>query len=98
MFWNILIDPSERDVSNGSPSDRQRETLYYTIGGAAGTVVLILITLVVVLISYRRGVHKAGRLVCLADCYAAIVLADNATLLLVVNRIAAFSVTFRYYS
>ena len=33
---------------------------------------------------------KAGRLVGLADCYAAIVLADNATFLLAVNRIAAF--------
>ena len=32
---------------------------------------------------------KAGRLVGLADCYAAIVLADNATFLLAVNRIAA---------
>ena len=32
----------------------------------------------------------AGRLVGLADCYAAIVLADNATFLLPVNRIAAF--------
>ena len=33
---------------------------------------------------------KAGRLVGLADCYAVIVLADNATFLLAVNRIAAF--------
>ena len=33
---------------------------------------------------------KAGRLVVLADCYAATVLADNATFLLAVNRIAAF--------
>ena len=35
-------------------------------------------------------VSKAGRLVGLADCYAVIVLADNATFLLAVNRIAAF--------
>ena len=33
---------------------------------------------------------KAGRLVGIADCYAAIVLADNATFLLAVNRITAF--------
>ena len=33
---------------------------------------------------------KAGRLVGLADCYSVIVLADNATFLLAVNRIAAF--------
>ena len=33
---------------------------------------------------------KAGRLVGFADCYAVIVLADNATFLLAVNRIAAF--------
>ena len=33
---------------------------------------------------------KAGRLVGLADCYAIIALADNATFLLAVNRIAAF--------
>ena len=32
---------------------------------------------------------KAGRFVGLADCYAAIVLADNATFLLAVNRTAA---------
>ena len=32
---------------------------------------------------------KAGRLVGLADSYAVIVLADNATFLLAVNRIAA---------
>ena len=32
---------------------------------------------------------KAGRLVGLAYCYAVIVLADNATFLLAVNRIAA---------
>ena len=35
------------------------------------------------------GKLKAGRLVGLADCYAAIVLAGNATFLLAVNRIAA---------
>ena len=37
------------------------------------------------------GYHncKAGRLVGFADCYAVIVLADNATFLLAVNRIAA---------
>ena len=34
--------------------------------------------------------HKAGWLVGLADRYAAIVLADSATFLLAVNRIAAF--------
>ena len=62
LFWNILVDPSQRGISNGSPSDRQKETLYYTIGGAAGTVVLILITLVVVLISYRRGVFRYVKL------------------------------------
>ena len=33
---------------------------------------------------------KAGWLVGIADCYAVIVLANNATFLLVVNRIAAF--------
>ena len=33
---------------------------------------------------------KAGRLVGLADCYAVIELADNATFLVAVNRIAAF--------
>ena len=33
---------------------------------------------------------KAGRLAGLADCYAAIVLVDNATFLLAVNRIASF--------
>ena len=33
---------------------------------------------------------KAGRLVGLADCYAVIVIADNATFLLALNRIAAF--------
>ena len=33
---------------------------------------------------------KAGRPVGLADCYAVIVLADNATFLLAVNRKAAF--------
>ena len=33
---------------------------------------------------------KAGRLVGIADCYAAIVPADNATFLLSVNHIAAF--------
>ena len=33
---------------------------------------------------------KAGRLVGFADCYAVIVLADNAKFLLAVNRIAAF--------
>ena len=33
---------------------------------------------------------KAGRLVGLAGCYAVIALADNATFLLAVNRIAAF--------
>ena len=33
---------------------------------------------------------KAGRLVGLADCYAVTVLADNATFLLAVNRIAPF--------
>ena len=33
---------------------------------------------------------KAGRLVGLADCYAVIVLADNATVLLAENRITAF--------
>ena len=33
---------------------------------------------------------KAGRFVGLADCYAALVLADNATFLLVVNSIIAF--------
>ena len=33
---------------------------------------------------------KPGRLVGLADCYAVIVIADNATFLLAVNRIAAF--------
>ena len=33
---------------------------------------------------------KAGRLVGLADCYAVVVLADSATFLLAVNRIAAF--------
>ena len=33
---------------------------------------------------------KAGRLVGIADCYAAIVQADNATFLLAVNRIAAY--------
>ena len=32
---------------------------------------------------------KAGRLVGFADCYAVIVLADNATFLLAENRIAA---------
>ena len=36
------------------------------------------------------GTCKAGRLVGFAGCYAAIVLADNATFLLAVNRIAAF--------
>mgnify|MGYP001795434040 CR=1 FL=1 len=36
-----------------------------------------------------EGQGKAGRLVSLADCYAVIVLADNATFLLAVNRIAA---------
>ena len=35
-------------------------------------------------------ITKAGRLVGLADCYAAIVLDDNATFLLAANRIAAF--------
>ena len=35
-------------------------------------------------------IPKAGRLVGFADCYAVIVLADNATFLLAVNRIAAF--------
>ena len=35
-------------------------------------------------------IFKAGLLVGSADCYAAIVLADNATFLLAVNRIAAF--------
>ena len=35
-------------------------------------------------------VTKAGRLVGLSDCYAVIALADNATFLLAVNRIAAF--------
>ena len=38
----------------------------------------------------RFVVAKAGRFVGLADCYAVIALADNATFLLVVNRIAAF--------
>ena len=33
---------------------------------------------------------KAGWLVGLADCYAAIVLADKATFLLAANRIAAY--------
>ena len=33
-------------------------------------------------------ISKAGRLVGLADCYAVIVLVDNATFLLAVNRIA----------
>ena len=33
---------------------------------------------------------KAGRLVGLAECYAVMVLADNAKFLLAVNRIAAF--------
>ena len=37
-----------------------------------------------------NGLSKAGRLVGLADCYAAIALADNATFLLTVNRTAAF--------
>ena len=40
--------------------------------------------------SINTVITKAGRLVGLADCYAAIVLADNATFLLAVNRIAAF--------
>ena len=35
-----------------------------------------------------RGKCKAGRLVGLVDCYAVIALADNATFLLAVNRIA----------
>ena len=35
------------------------------------------------------NLHKAGRLVGFADCYAVIALADNATFLLAVNRIAA---------
>ena len=34
--------------------------------------------------------HKAGWLVGLADCYAVIVLDDDATFLLAANRIAAF--------
>ena len=38
----------------------------------------------------HRCIAKAGQLVGLADCYAVIVLADNATFLLAVNRIAAF--------
>ena len=33
---------------------------------------------------------KAGRFVGLADCYAALVLADNSTFLLAVNRMVAF--------
>ena len=37
-----------------------------------------------------EGQGKAGRLVSLADCYAVIVLADNATFLLAENRIAAY--------
>ena len=37
-----------------------------------------------------RGIGKAGRLVGFTGCYAVIVLADNATFLLVVNRIPAF--------
>ena len=36
------------------------------------------------------SIIKAGRLVGLADCYAVIVLADNVTFLLDVNRIATF--------
>ena len=48
-----------------------------------------------IFISYRyycqSKISKAGRLVGLAGCYAAIVLADNATFLLAVNRIAAFT-------
>ena len=35
-------------------------------------------------------IGKAGRLVGFADCYAVIVLADNATFLLAENRIAAY--------
>ena len=35
-------------------------------------------------------ISKAGRLVSLADCLVVIVLVDNATFLLAVNRIAAF--------
>ena len=41
-------------------------------------------------LSMYRVTSKAGWLVGLADCYAVIVLADNATFLLAVNRIAAF--------
>ena len=41
-------------------------------------------------VTNRRKTLKAGRLVSLAGCYAAIVIADNATFLLSVNRIAAF--------
>ena len=40
--------------------------------------------------SINTVITKAGRLVGLADCYAAIVLADDATYILAVNRIAAF--------
>ena len=43
-----------------------------------------------VTIAETKCPSKAGRLVGLADCYAAIVLADSATFLLAVNRIAAF--------
>ena len=50
---------------------------------------------IMIFISYRyycqSKISKAGRLVGLAGCYAAIVLADNATFLLAVNRIAAFT-------
>ena len=56
---------------------------------------LALLALQLWLVSWSSWVHdcllcKAGRLVGLADCYAAIALADNATFLLAVNRIAAF--------
>ena len=41
-------------------------------------------------VTTEGGCTKAGRLVGFADCYAAIVLGDNATFLLAVNRMVAF--------
>ena len=41
-------------------------------------------------VQYLDVFVKAGRLVGLADCFAVIVLADNATFLLAENRIPAF--------
>ena len=54
-------------------------------------ILLLLLLLMITIIMSDLSVYiKAGRLVGLANSYAVIVLADNATFLLAVNRIAAF--------